>query len=127
MMNDSIPEHTTRSLKVINELKDMKGGYSDLLKRIYSGLIKVNARAHSKAIQRLCEEIEPDVEGEDMDTSSVTSEDMMLMITADDSQMDVEYPFMDLINSEYQYVVPSKATCKVEDVEESPSHDVDML
>ena len=38
------------------------GNHMGLLKWIYSGLIKVNHKAHSKAISRLVEEIEPDVD-----------------------------------------------------------------
>lgn len=53
-----------------------------LLKRIYSGLIKVNAKAHSLAISKLCEEIEPDVDDSISDSS--ISEDSVKMLTYDE-------------------------------------------
>ena len=53
-----------------------------LLKRIHSGLIKVNAKAHSLAISKLCEEIEPDVDDSISDSS--ISEDSVKMLTYDE-------------------------------------------
>lgn len=66
------------------------GDHMNLLRRIYSGLIKVNTRANSLAIQRLCEEIEPDVDLEQSDSSM--SDDMTRMLTWEDAQMDVDLP-----------------------------------
>jgi hypothetical protein len=75
-----------------------------LLKRIYSGLIKVNHKAHSSAISKLCDEIEPDVEGENSD-SSFSSENGIKMLTYEgDSSMEIDYPFLDLVNPEYDYI-----------------------
>lgn len=85
-----------------------------MLKWIYSGLIKVNSKAHSKAISWLVEEIEPDVD-EDMSDSSF-SDDSIKMITYDE-QMEIDYPFLDLMQteSEYQYV-PWNSDGNVEEI-----------
>lgn len=77
-----------------------EGNHMQLLKRIYSGLIKVNAKAHSLAISKLCEEIEPDVDDNISDSS--ISEDSVKMLTYDE-QMEVDYPFLELVNPEYEY------------------------
>lgn len=59
-----------------------EGNHMQMLKWIYLGLIKVNSKAHSKAISWLVEEIEPDVDG-DMSDSSF-SDDSIKMITYDE-------------------------------------------
>lgn len=53
-----------------------------LLWWIYSGLIKVNTKAHSLAIKRLCEEMEPDIDQDKSDSSM--SDDMTWMLTWED-------------------------------------------
>jgi len=58
------------------------GDHMNLLKWIYSGLIKVNHKANSLAIKWLCEEIEPDVEIDKSDSSM--SDDMTWMLTWED-------------------------------------------
>ena len=73
-----------------------QGDHMGLLKRIYSGLIKVNTKANSLAIKRLCEEMEPDIDLEKSDSSM--SDDMTRMLTWEDQQMDLDYPVYELMN-----------------------------
>lgn len=65
-------------------------------------MLKVNSKAHSQAINKLCDEIEPDID-ESISDSSVSDDSGIKMLTYDEQQMEIDYPFMDLINPEYEY------------------------
>ena len=96
-MDVDSPETSQKALEFCKQ-----GDHMGLLWWIYSGLIKVNSKANSLAIKRLCEEMEPDIDVDKSDSSM--SDDMTKMLTWEDGQMDVDYPIYELMNQEYEYV-----------------------
>ena len=97
----------------------MTAGHRKILGKIYSGLRNINQKVGNKAIQKLLEEIEPDINIGQTD-SSVTTEDLHLMITSDEQLMDIDYPmFFCNTESEYQFIdrpMDSETTSSVQEV-----------